>query len=234
VSKQSDEIKRIEQTYDRYVTSSYGNKWSDTNPGNHRIKQEQEQTLKQVLTDNGFFPAPSKHVLDIGCGVGRILNLFQEWGTPASNLVGVDLLPERIEAARANHPQIRFECANAAKLEFADSSFDVVCFFVVFSSVLDQNLAAQISAEATRVLKPGGLVVWYDFRYESPGNQSVRAISKANISALFPGFVQDLRLITLVPPVARRLGPLTDQLYPILTALPFLRTHYLGVLKKPS
>jgi ubiquinone/menaquinone biosynthesis C-methylase UbiE len=234
VSKQNDEITRIEQTYDRYTTSSYGNRWSDDNPGNQLIKQEQERTLRQVLTDNGFFPASTKHVLDIGCGAGRVLNLFQGWGTPSRYLVGVDLLPERIEAARANHPEIRFECANAAKLECPDASFDVVCFFVVFSSVLDQTLAAQISAEASRVLKPGGMVVWYDFRFESPGNKSVRAVSKENISALFPGFAQDLRLITLVPPLARRLGPLTNVLYPILGSLPFLRTHYLGVLKKPG
>jgi hypothetical protein len=30
------------------------------------------------------------------------------------------------------------------------------------------------------------------------------------------------------------LGPLTNVLYPILGSLPFLRTHYLGVLKKPG
>ena len=233
MSKPPDEITRIEQTYDRYATSNYRNKWSTDNPGNQRIKSEQEQVLRQVLGKNGFFPSDKKRVLDVGCGAGRLLNLFQTWGTPAANLLGIDLLLERVEVARANHPEIRFECANAAKLEFPDASFDVVSFFVVFSSVLDQNLAAQISAEAIRVLKPGGMVVWYDFRFESPGNQNVRAISKENISALFPGLVQDLRLITLIPPLARRLGSLTDLLYPILKTLPLMRTHYLGVLRKP-
>jgi ubiquinone/menaquinone biosynthesis C-methylase UbiE len=233
VSKLPDEITRIEQTYDRYATSNYHNKWNADNPGNQRIKSEQEQVLRQVLSENGFFPSDQKRVLDVGCGAGRLLNVFQTWGTPATNLVGIDLLTERVEAARANHPEIRFECTNAAKLEFPDASFDVVSFFVVFSSVLDQKLAAQISAEAIRVLKPGGMVVWYDFRFESPGNKSVQAVPKERISSLFPCFAQDLRLVTLVPPLARRLGSLTNVLYPVLGAFPLLRTHYLGVLRKP-
>jgi hypothetical protein len=73
-------------------------------------------------------------------------------------------------------------------------------------------------------------VLWYDFRYDNPRNPNVRGITKRHVEALFPGFYMCLHTITLLPPLARRLGRLTPVLYPVLIAIPPLRTHYLGVL----
>jgi hypothetical protein len=36
-----------------------------------------------------------------------------------------------------------------------------------------------------------------------------------------------------LPPLARRLHPLTRLLYPVLAALPPLRTHWMGLLERP-
>jgi hypothetical protein len=49
---------------------------------------------------------------------------------------------------------------------------------------------------------------------------------------LFPDLDLKLRSVTLAPPVARRLGPLTPFGYHALVALPFLRSHLLGLLTK--
>lgn len=50
---------------------------------------------------------------------------------------------------------------------------------------------------------------------------------------LFRDFHMDLQRITLLPPVACRLGPAMRLLYPVLAAVPPLRTHYLALLVKP-
>jgi hypothetical protein len=95
-------------------------------------------------------------------------------------------------------------------------------------------MAHNVAREACRVLKPGGAVLWYDFRYNNPWNPHVRGITRQQIHQLFPGLEMDLRTITLLPPLARHLGRMTPILYPLLAAIPPLRTHYLGLLIKPK
>jgi hypothetical protein len=85
-----------------------------------------------------------------------------------------------------------------------------------------------------RVLTQGGAVLWYDFMYDNPRNPDVRGVRRREIAALFPGFSLDLVRITLAPPIARRIPvPLLPICYPLLAAFPVLRTHYLGVLRRP-
>jgi hypothetical protein len=94
-------------------------------------------------------------------------------------------------------------------------------------------MTRNLSREINRVLRSGGAVVWYDFRMNNPFNPHVRGISRKGIRNLFPGFQSRLVSITLMPPLARRLGALTELLYPGFASLPFLRSHYLGLLVKP-
>lgn len=54
----------------------------------------------------------------------------------------------------------------------------------------------------------------------------------AQIRRLFPQLEMHLHTATVLPPLARRLGRLTQSLYPVLAAIPPLRTHYLGLLMK--
>lgn len=169
-------------------------------------------------------------MLDIGCGHGGVLASLVDLGAPACNLYGIDLLPDRIEAARRAYPDICFACGNAEHLDFPDAYFDLVLLFTVFSSILDDGMAHNVAREACRVLKPGGAVLWYDFRYNNPWNPRVRGITRQQIHQLFPGLEMHLCTITLMPPLARRLGRLTPVLYPLLAAIPPLRTHYLGLL----
>ena len=89
-----------------------------------------------------------------------------------------------------------------------------------------------VAAEVARILRSGGAVVWYDFRMNNPFNPHVRGISRKGVRRLFPEYDSRLMTVTLLPPLARRAGSLTDVLYPWLASLPFLRSHYLGVLIK--
>lgn len=195
--------------------------------------QERTGLLRTALARRGLLPLTGRSILEIGCGTGRELARLLAWGAGPSNLYGVDLLPDRIAEARAAYPDFHFDQQNAEALRFADGSFDLVLIMTVFSSIQDDRMARKVAGEIDRVLKPGGLVAWYDFRYRSPGNLHVHPVSRAGIHALFPTYAIDLRSATLIPPLARRLGPLTSVVYPFLGGLPVLRSHYLGVLVKP-
>lgn len=227
------ETKRLLTVYRGYQESNQVRiKWSLSNPGNRAIVKERNRLLTRLLEEHGFFPLTRRRILDIGCGGGSILSSFEELGASPQNLYGIDLVPERIYQANERFPEISFQVANAENLHFKSASFDLVLLFTVFTSILDMGMARHISGEISRVLKPGGAVIWYDFRYNNPNNPHVRAMPRKAIISLFPNFQVILQTLTLVPPLSRRLGRLTPILYPALATIPFLRTHYLGMLLK--
>jgi len=232
MTRSSDEVERIKRIYHGYADSSKAATWSATNLGNLYAYRERQSALFAMLSEYGFGTLAQKHILDVGCGMGSILADFLQWGADPAHLVGVDLLDERIAAAKEKHPNLQFEQANAEQLKFEDRSFDLVLYYTVFSSILDDTMAYNVASEGARVLKPGGAVIWYDFRYPSP-NRNTRPMRRKDIQTLFPDFAIHLRHITLAPPISRRLGSLTHLLYPILSIFPPLRTHYLGLLIKP-
>jgi SAM-dependent methyltransferase len=231
----SQEVQRLKQVYRNYRESeSTQARWSDVHPGNEAIRREWTQVLIQMLRAAGFLPLAHRRILDVGCGSGSKLARFEEWGASPGELRGVDLLQDRIEEARQRHPSIRFQQGNAEQLEFADESFDLVLLFTVFTSILSDCMARNVASEVRRVLKPSGAVVWYDFRYNNPCNRNVRAMTAAAVRTLFPEYHLDLRAVTLLPPLARRLGAATHVLYPALSRICLLRTHYLGLLTRPA
>ena len=227
------EVDRLTEVYREYRERGWGEtKWAITNKGNQAMLREREQKLKQLLQHFGFLPLDNRRILDVGCGTGEMLAGLQRWGGKPENLFGVDLLPARIQRAKETFPQINFQQANAERLPFSDGFFDLVSVFTVFSSILDHRMTCNVSREIDRILRRGGAVIWYDFRFNSPLNRHVRDISRKTVRHLFPGFDSRLVSITLLPPLARRLGRLTDALYACLTSVAFLRSHYLGILVK--
>ncbi len=230
-----DEAQRMRQIYHEYNHDhAVQARRAAANPGNRQIAEERAQAIVGFLRTHGLSPLQQGRVLDIGCGRGDALASLIDLGAQPHNLWGIDLLPDRIEAARRAHPDIHFHCGNAEHLDFPDARFDLVLCFTVFSSILDDGMAHNIAREMRRVLKPGGAVLWYDFRYNNPWNPHVRGMTKRHIRRFFPDFEMHLRTITLLPPLARRLGRLTPVLYPMLAAIPPLRTHYLGLLIRPG
>lgn len=228
------EIERLRHVYAAYQTDErIATRWAEDNPGNQTILQERRRVLRGMLQAAGLFPPGGLRILDVGCGSGQVLAGFAEWGASQDNLYGVDLLAERIEVARHRFTDLHFQQANAEALPFKTGFFDLVLLFTVFTSILDATMARNVAGEVQRVLQPGGAVAWYDFRYNNPRNANVRGMAKHRIKELFPGWELRLNTVTLLPFLARRLGRFTPLLYPSLSALPLLRTHYLGLLIKP-
>jgi ubiquinone/menaquinone biosynthesis C-methylase UbiE len=227
------ETDRIAKAY-RELEATAGSRWDLGNRGNQLNLAERRRLATSLLSAAGWIPMAGRRVLEVGSGGGSELAWLLELGAPPSMLVGVDLLPDRVAAARLTYPQLEFHAANAEHLDFPDGGFDLVMAFTVFSSILDSSMAGNVASEIQRVLKPGGGLLWYDFRYNSPANRHVRGVGAAQVRELFPALKGDLHTLTVLPPVVRRLGPLTSAVYPALATVPPLRSHLMGLLRKTA
>jgi len=231
----SEEVNRLAHVYRGYRESrAIQAQWDESNPGNRAILLERQSAIRDLLGTHGHLPLTRRKILDVGCGTGRVLASLVELGAQPNDLHGIDVLSDRIAEAQHWHPDLHFQCANAEKLDFRDAAYDLVLLFTVLSSILDEQMARNVASEVNRVLRSGGAVLWYDFRYDNPWNPNVRGVTIHHIKDLFPGFKMHGRTITVLPLVARRLGQLTRAVYPVLAAIPPLRTHYLGLLVKPG
>jgi SAM-dependent methyltransferase len=181
-----------------------------------------------------LFPLDDRSVADVGCGTGTWLLEFAQWGADSAHLAGIDLDENRVAQACRRLPGADLHAGDAQHLPWPDSSFDLVSQFTLFTSILEPSVKARIAAEMVRVTKPGGLILWYDFRFNNPHNPNVRGIEAGEIRSLFPGCSVRLERVTLAPPLARRVVPISYTLALLLDHLPFLRTHYLGSIRKSN
>jgi ubiquinone/menaquinone biosynthesis C-methylase UbiE len=94
-----------------------------------------------------------KIVLDVACGIGYGSEILRRSG--AATVIGADLEFDAI-APQGNGRRALFANADASKLPFADSSFDVVVSFETIEHVNDPELLLR---EFARVLKRGGLCI---------------------------------------------------------------------------
>jgi len=88
-------------------------------------------------------------VLDVGCGTGRNLPLF-ETGT---RVIGLDPTRDALVAARRRAPRVPLVQGDAQALPFRTGAFDTVVSGLVFCSVPDP---ARGLGEVKRVLRPEG------------------------------------------------------------------------------
>lgn len=232
-----DEVKRIKDAYGGYDKNRASDRWSLENEGNRREWIGRWKLAGQLLNEYQFYPLENQRILEIGCGAGGVLGEFCKLGASPQNLLGIDLVPSHIEKAKKKFPDIRFLVRNAEELtDIDEKDFDVVLLFTVLSSILDPAMREAVAGEAKRLLRPQGMLLIYDFRVDNPRNAQTTSISKRDLSELFPSsqFRVDARSITLLPPLARRLGPLTRILYPLLNAVPVLRSHYMTVVQEKA
>lgn len=226
------EVQRIREAYARRAAAIHNDRYSAFNAAGLFAIQSRERALITVLKRHGFYPLHEKRILDVGCGTGGVLRSFIQYGADPGNLCGIDLLEDRIETARRLSPNIDFRCGNAEKLPYPDESFDIILQFTVFTSILDPEMKRNIAWEMLRVLKPDGIIIWYNYHMDNPKNPDVKGVKKTEIYTLFPGCSIDLRRATLAPPLARLLAPYSYLVCYLLEKIPFLCTHYLGVIRK--
>jgi malonyl-CoA O-methyltransferase len=126
--------------------------WADTYPPRpHNALMEVEQAIVEPLID----AAMPTCALDVGTGTGRYLGLLKSAG--AGRVVGLDMSLAMLGRTSCEAARV---CGDACQLPFRDASFDLVCSSLMAGDVAD--LGAWVR-EATRVLAPGGHLIYSDF-----------------------------------------------------------------------
>lgn len=229
-SELNAEIDRIRKEYERRSKQMPENYYSAENPANRFIYVRRLQTAQKFLEKGKKFPLQENKILEIGCGSGGWLPAFEKWSANQSCLHGIDLDESRIAEARQLLPKAELRVGEASRLPWPSRYFDIVLQSTVFSSILMPELRQAIAGEMMRVLKPGGMILWYDFFWDNPWNPNVRSVKAGEIQRLFTHCRIKLERITLAPPLLRALAPRFDSLCVFLERLKFLNTHYFACI----
>ena len=228
-----EEEARLTSVYARRKAEIPTQRYSYFNPANLLSIQERERRVLALLARHTKVSLGEMKILEVGCGTGLWLREFIKWGANPENIVGLDLLPDRVEECRRLCPSgVTVRCSNASSIEVPEDSFDLILQSTVFSSVLNTTTKQQMADEMLRLLRDDGIILWYDFFVNNPNNADVRGINRHEIRALFPRSNVTYERITLAPPLARFLAPHASLLCDCLARLRILDTHLLAVISK--
>lgn len=118
--------------------------------------QAAADSLTALLRANGLEIAQQAPILDFGCGCGRVIRRWHEFGVEVH---GTDLNPRLVDWCREGLPFATFQANELAPpLGYADGRFGLVYAFSVFTH-LPAELEAAWVAELRRILRPGGHLV---------------------------------------------------------------------------
>jgi len=226
------EIDRIKKTYKKRDKIGISKLYSFLNKSTIFIYHQREKAMLEALSSQDIKDLSYKRILDVGCGSGGVLRDFIKYGALPENLYGIDLLLDRIETAKKLSPHINFYLGSATELPFENEFFDIVMQFTVFTSILDYSMKQKIAKEMLRVLKPDGIIIWYDYWISKPTNPDVKGVGEQEIKKLFPNCKFEFHRITLAPPIARLLVPISWMLCELLEKIRIFNTHYLAIIKK--
>jgi ubiquinone/menaquinone biosynthesis C-methylase UbiE len=176
-------------------------------------------------------------VLDVGCGCGCDIYELTRLAYDPAKMTGIDILPDRILAAKRLWPQIRFVQGDASRMEFADDSFDLIFESTMFATLPDDALSAAIASEMVRVCRPGGHLMLVDWWTLKLGDPSYKALTRRRVANLFAvGRQTDLLRVyrgALVPPLGRWLSKWFPSAYfAVAAAFPFLVGQVTYLLQK--
>jgi SAM-dependent methyltransferase len=219
------ELDRIRSAYRaRDASTETPYRWD--NPGYVTYMQSLERALLQALADADV-PFAGARVLDVGCGSGYFLHRLREYG--AGDCVGIDLMDERVAAARRRYPALDLRVGSATELPFADGEFDLVTQFTCLSSIIDAAARTAAAGELQRVAGPTGWILSFDMR--KPGRPGTGTPTVGLDE-------RELRRLFGRPHLLRSVGPgfalaqlagRRRRIAELLGLVPPLRTHLLGI-----
>ena len=109
-----------------------------------------------------FPPRENISILDVGCGTGTQLALYNKAGC---KLFGVDTSPAMLEKARCKLGEIaELRLEDASHMPFPNQTFDLVTMVLVLHE-MPALLRPSILSECKRVVKAEGRVLLIDFNF---------------------------------------------------------------------
>jgi len=226
-----EESESIRERYARRAARGAHHRYNPILPPNVEMRRELDNAMCVLLRKwLGKRKLADQRILEIGCGAGHRLLTMIALGANPRNIVGIDLIPERIAVAQARLPaSIKLIAGDAVGDALDGSQFDLILQYTVFSSILDDNVLEALAQKMWSKLADGGAVLSYDFAFRNPYNADVRAIPVEKLRKLFPSGKFMVRLLTVAPPLARILP---RQLYSIAQCVPPILTHRLCLIEK--
>lgn len=179
----------------------------------HRLRPAVD-LLGRIATDT------PRRVVDLGCGAGNVTALLAaRW--PDAGLVGLDPSPEMLERARADHPALSFEVADAASWT-AELPVDVLYSNAALHWLGDhRTLFPRLFSQVT----PGGwLAVQMPRNFSAPSHTSVAA---AALDGPWRATIEPM----LSDPPTHEPGFYVDLLSPMADLLDVWETEYIQILE---
>lgn len=109
-------------------------------------------------------PGDYRRVVDLGCAFGGLTRVLRKV-FPDAEVTGVDVSAPALKyahyLAESSGQDITYSQRDAASTGFDDASFDLVTAFLLLHEVPD-SVRADIVAEAFRILRPGGQIMFLD------------------------------------------------------------------------
>ena len=223
---------RIITEYRRRAYEVDSDLYAPWQPAEAFMRAGRERAASQMLREARVYPVAADRCLEVGYGRLGWLGTLISWGLREDDLAGIELDESRAQVAQSALPGADLRVGDASALPWSDGTFQLVVCSTVFTSILDPQMRQQIAGEITRVLAPGGAMLWYDFRVNNPKNKNVKKVSKSELFRLFPELRGAAKSVTLAPPLTRVLAPRSWALASVLESIPPFRTHLLGVLVK--
>ena len=131
----------------------------ETRENYNLISQDFSRTRNKFWDEMGFickYVNDNEKILDLGCGNGRLYELFQD---KSLDYYGIDFSEGLIEIAQKRYPGFKFQVADALNLPFPADFFDKVFSIAVLHHIPSRELRIKFLQEIKRVLNSEGLVI---------------------------------------------------------------------------
>ena len=140
-----DPYKRVSAFYDRLFE-----------PMNHGLR---------VLGFRMFMPPRGGTILDVGCGTGSHLEMYQRYGC---KLYGIDTSHSMLELAKTRlGDSAELRLTDATQMPYESGCFDlVICMLALHE--MDETMRSKVIGEIKRVPKRDGRILFVDFHPGSP------------------------------------------------------------------
>jgi ubiquinone/menaquinone biosynthesis C-methylase UbiE len=119
----------------------------------------------RVLGFRMFMPRRGGAVLDVGCGTGIHLEMYQRYDC---KLYGIDTSLSMLELARSRLGEsAELRRADAAQMPYESGCFDlVICMLALHE--MDESVRSKVMGEIKRVVKRDGRILFIDFHPGRP------------------------------------------------------------------